>query len=258
LDFDFLPPFLLVFMRVSGLMFTSPVFNLRSIPGLTKIGFSFLVAWSMYPQIPVQLLGSFPSWPYFFQAISQVAIGLLLGYILNLSVQAVYLAGQLMDMPMGFGMVNILDPQMGVQVPMMAQFYHLLAILVFLGVDGHHLLLAGLIRSFRFIPVGPVAWGGPLLPAFLEAFAWMFLVGVKIALPIVGAIFLTDFVLGIIARSVPQINVFIIGFPIKIAVGFFVLLFAIPVYIRFMAGIYGEGGEMIGRLWQVIAAFGAS
>lgn len=248
------PGILLVFTRLSGLIVTAPLFSYRNVPALLKMGFASLLAVMLFPYAgpasPVEFLSVY----YFLQVIEELALGLGLGFVANLSLQAIYLAGQLMDVPMGFGMVNILDPQLGMQVPIMARFYNTIAVLVFLGVNGHHMVLMALMRSFELLPIGQIKWGPGVVMVLIQGFGWMFVLGVKIALPVMGAIFLTDIALGIIARSVPQMNVFIVGFPVKIGVSLFLLIFVLPNYIRVIGQLFDESGDMLFYLWEFISS----
>jgi flagellar biosynthetic protein FliR len=248
------PGLFLVFTRLSGLVVTAPLFSYRNIPTLLKVAFASLLAVILFPYARPLTPAEFLSLSYILQALGELALGLALGFAASLSLQAIYLAGQLMDVPMGFGMVNILDPQLGLQVPIMARFYNIIAVLVFLGVNGHHMVLMALMRSFELLPIGQINWGPGVVMVLIEGFAWMFVLGVKIALPIMGAIFLTDIALGIIARSVPQMNVFLVGFPIKIGVGLFLLVFVVPSYIRVIAQLFSESGDMLSYLWEFISS----
>ncbi|NLN16009.1 MAG: flagellar type III secretion system protein FliR [Firmicutes bacterium] len=248
------PGLFLVFTRLSGLIVTAPLFSYRNVPILLKMAFASLLAAILFPYAMPPSTAEFLSLSYFLQVLEELALGLALGFVASLSLQAIYLAGQLMDVPMGFGMVNILDPQLGVQVPIMARFYNIVAILVFLGVNGHHMVLMALMRSFELLPIGQVSWGPGVVMALVRGFAWMFVLGVKIALPIMGAIFLTDIALGVIARSVPQMNVFLVGFPVKIGVGLFLLVFVVPTYVRVIAQLFSEGGDMLSHLWEFIGS----
>lgn len=179
-----------------------------------------------------------------------------MGLIVAMVVGAVYFAGQLLDVPVGFSMVNVIDPQTGEQTPLLAQFHFVLAILILFIVNGHHTLLLALAHSFALIPVGEVGTIGSSVDVFIKSFGKIFALGLRIALPVIGALFVTDVALGIVARAVPQINVFFVGFPLKIGLGVALLLVVLPVYVVFVAGLFGPSGEMASSLMELMAAFG--
>jgi flagellar biosynthetic protein FliR len=124
------------------------------------------------------------------------------------------------------------DPLSGTQAPILGNFKFVLAILVFLQIDAHHHFIKALFESYEVIPIGQCVFLSPhFIQSYLNYFGDIFIIGCKLSLPIVGTLLVTDFVMGIMARTVPQMNIFMVGMPIKILIGFFVLLVTIPVYI---------------------------
>lgn len=190
--------------------------------------------------------------------VGEVLVGLAMGLVVTTVLMAVYLAGQLIDVPMGFGMVNVMDPQTGGQVPVVAQLQFMVAILVFFLIDGHHSLFRALVHSFQMVPVGGGVMSGEVAATALEAVRGMFSLGIRVALPVVGALFLTDVALGIVARAVPQINVFFVGFPLKVGLGLFLLAMVMQAFVVFVAGAFGPGGEMSRLLDAMIRALGGT
>src|SRR5690606_4570787 len=158
----------------------------------------------------------------------------------------------------GFGMVNVIDPQTGMQIPMMAQFKFAVAMLVLFVVNGHHALLLALSQSFSVLPVGFAHMSGAVARVGIDAFGQMFVLALRIALPVVAALFVTDVALGIVARTVPQINVFFVGIPLKIGVGLVILVVVLPVYVAVIGRILGGHGEMMQALTQLIEALRGS
>ncbi len=241
-----------IFLRVSTFILAVPLFG-RGVPSLLKVGLSGLITFLLLPVVP-----TFPVTQdlegYLFACVEQILIGLAMGLVVTIVVGVVYLAGQLIDVPIGFSMVNVIDPQTGQPVPVMSQFHYVLAILVLFVVNGHHTLLAALAQSFTLIPVGEAARITASVSVLLQSFGKMFELSLRIALPIVGALFLVDVALGIVARAVPQINVFFVGFPVKIGLGVALLIVVLPVYIGFMTVLFGGSGEMQRWLLELIAA----
>jgi len=245
-----------VFVRVATFIFATPLFG-RGVPPQTRAGFATFLALLLTGAVPLSdvpqdLAG------YLLVIVEEVGVGLAMGLVVSMVVSAVYLAGQLLDIPIGFSMVNVFDPEAGIQTPVLSQFHYVIAILVLFGANGHHALLRALADSFALFPPG-AAWNAAAsLDAALAGFARMFELGVRIALPVIGALFLVDVALGIVARAVPQVNVFFVGFPLKIGLGIALLILTLPVYAGFAAYLFGGGGEMIQSLYRMMSAIGAS
>lgn len=228
----------LIMARVTGIMVMAPVFNNRSFPNMTKIGLSFFTALIILLTIPENGLAKQQNDLLSFALIvaQEVLLGISIGFVLQLVFAAILTAGQVIDMQMGFGIVNVIDPMWGTQVPMTGLILQLLALLIFIIYDGHLLVVKVLAESFRIIPVGggpfSVAVSGELTEYMLRLFTGMFLTGIQLAMPIIGVILINDLALGIVARTVPQLNIFVVGIPLKIVVGVAFLWLILPLYIE--------------------------
>lgn len=164
---------------------------------------------------------------YFMLIIKEAMVGLFIGFIAALMMSAIQIAGGFIDFQMGFAIANVIDPQTGAQSPLMGQYLSIIALLVLLTVNGHHLLMDGIFYSYNFIPIDQlmIPFGKENVAEFvLLSFNKMFLIAFQMSLPIVGTLFLVDIALGIVARTVPQLNIFVVGLPIKIGVSFLVLI----------------------------------
>jgi flagellar biosynthetic protein FliR len=227
--------FLLIFTRVSGIFTTAPIFGSRNLPVYVKAGLSLIIAYILMPivyspsaAIPDQLLR------YVFVVASEFLLGLILGWVCSLIFSAVQMAGQLLDMQIGFGIVNVIDPQFGQQVPLVGNFKYILALLIFLVTNGHHVFLSALFNSFKYVPVTGVIFHASLSELIVDMVFIIFITALKISLPVLVAILLTDVALGILAKTMPQMNIFVVGVPGKIFVGLFILALALPFYIAFL------------------------
>lgn len=245
--------FLIIFVRASGLLLAMPLFGGTGVPPQVRIGLAALLAILLFSVVPV---GPAPveTVALVLVVVREIAVGLGMGFMVALCLYALQVAGHLMDVPIGFGMVNVLDPHFGGQIPIMGQFLNVLAVLIFFAVNGHHVVLRAFADSYQRIPVGQAAMDGGVLEAALEAVSATFLLGVRIAVPVLAVTLLTDVALGIVNRAVPQINVFITGYPIKIFLGVLVTVVALPVYVALLAAVLGDGGDMIRWLWRFISA----
>ena len=162
----------------------------------------------------------------------EIIVGLLMGFISTLLFAGVEIAGTFAGMQMGFGIVNVIDPQTQQQVSIISQFQILMVSMIFLIIDGHHFLLNGLYQSFEAIPPVAARFRSVIFDISMKMAANIFVAAIKIGAPVIVALLLTSFVLGLIARAVPQMNVFIVGMPLKIAIGLMTLAFSLPFVTR--------------------------
>ena len=238
--------FLLVFVRMTGLFVIAPIFGRKNIPSYLKIGFSFFLAIILVNTITFKSLGSFDNiFEYMLIVLKEFLVGITIGYISYLVFSSVYVAGQLIDMEIGFGMVNVLDPVSNIQVPITSNFYFIISMLVFMSFNGHHMLIKALFDSYNLIPLGGAVFNKALLGHLIVIFADIFIIGFKIAAPIIVAILLTDITLGIISRTIPQLNVFVVGMPLKIIIGIIVIIATIPAFLSLTEILVGKmNGDM--------------
>lgn len=224
--------FFIVLVRVSGIFIIAPFFGRRNIPNIFKMGFSLLMTIIIVNSIQFDKFNIDESLiSYTAIILKEFFVGLFLGYVAFLVFSAIYLAGQLIDMQIGFGIVNVLDPMSNIQVPITSNFYILLGTLILLVMDGHHLMIKGVYESFKILPPGNINFGNALMNEVLLMFGNMFVIAVKIAAPVTCAILLTDVALGVISRAIPQLNIFIVGMPLKILIGIFVILVTISFFV---------------------------
>lgn len=232
-----------VFLRVGGFIAALPMMG-RSVPVMVKVGLAGILTLFVFPGLGQ---GSSPSpsllsWVVIL--LSETLVGLALGFLVAVFFSAVVVAGQLIDVPMGFGMANVIDPQSGAPMPVAAQFQNIITILVFCVLDGHHTLLRLLTDSFNVVPIGEASWSSAGLEAVLQAVADAFVMGIKLGLPVLAGLLLTDVALGIMSRAVPQINLFAVGFSIKIGVGLLLLMFAVPGFLWVLTWAFAPAGEL--------------
>jgi len=228
--------FLLIFARISGIFTSAPVLGSHNIPVQLKAGLSLLCAALVLPMFGANI-ATIPStlFLYILLIISEFLLGLLLGFAASLVFTSVQMAGHLLDMQIGFGIVNIFDPQSGQQVPLLGNFKYILALTIFLTTNGHHVFLSALFDSFKIVPVSEVVFHeAALTQLFVDMISGAFAFAFKISVPVLIALVLTDIALGILARTMPQMNIFVVGLPVKITVGIFVLSIALPFYIIFL------------------------
>ena len=230
--------FMLVLVRLTGMFVVAPFFGRRNIPAIFKAGFAFVNALIAVSVLKDRTIPETNGIVQFVAAAgSEFIVGMLIGYVSNMIFSAIYLAGQLIDMQMGFGIVNVIDPLSNIQVPVTANFYFIMTMLVFLLINGHHALIEALHRSFEIIPVGRAVFSDILFTDGLRMFGYIFELGFKFAAPVTAAILIVDVMLGIMSKTVPQLNVFVVGMPAKILIGFLVMIITVPAVVLFMSSI---------------------
>lgn len=236
---------LLLFLRISGLIFSSPIFGRNNIPAIVKIGFCGSIAIMLVasaPSVAAQMevfdyaggvLG------YVLLCLLELLYGLVLGYVQNLFFQLIaFTGGQMIDMQMGFGMVNVFDVQSNLSVPMMGNFFNLLLLMVFFETRSYEFLIRIMVLTVTEIPIGTTDITPEIGLVALQLFVEAFGLAVVVAMPVVGAGLVGESCFGILMRVVPQMNAFAIGIPVKIILGFLVIFAVIPVYVAFAPQIF--------------------
>lgn len=227
--------FFLIFARITGFFISVPVFSQRQVPLVAKVGMSFFLTFILLPlmgQVSILL----PTKLGFFVIVlgGEMLVGIAIGFISSLLFSVMQMAGQLIDMQIGFGMVNVLDPNSGTQVPLVGNFNHLLAMLIFLIINGHHQLILSLYKSYEVIPLMGVGLSNEVLGNLIAVSGKLFVISFKIAAPVIGAILIADVAFGIMARTVPQMNIFVVGIPAKILIGLFIIFLSIPLFVSLL------------------------
>ncbi|KSU85083.1 flagellar biosynthetic protein FliR [Fictibacillus enclensis] len=247
------PAFLLIFMRVGAFFATVPIFSYRNIPNVHKIGLAAFLSWIMLyalgaPEVAVN--GEF-----ILLVFKEALVGLSLGLIASILFYSIQVAGGFIDLQMGFAIAGVFDPQTGVQTPLLAKFLYQLALLFLLALNGHYLLLDGLFYSYSFVPLTDVHFGlgnGETARHAVSVVTAMFVIAFQMALPVVGTLFLVDLALGIVARTVPQINIFAVGLPLKILVAFGILLIILPVFFMSVQHLSDETAQAMRKLLMLL------
>lgn len=234
--------FWLILTRITGMVMTFPILESGSIPGQVKIGFSIFLSLIVFPlvvNVNAQMV-SFPiEWMSYLVAIGgELVLGIILGYSVKLLFIGIQLAGQIIGMQMGLSMARVIDPQSGAQVTLVSNFKNLLAVLIFLSLDAHYGFLKGLVDSFSLVPLTGFSLGPIAVQRIVGLVGDIFLISLKIGAPIVGTLLLTQIALGVLMRLVPQINIFMLAFPLKIGIGLIMLALCLPYFLYFLRGLF--------------------
>ena len=215
--------FFLALTRVLAILVQVPVFGSEVIPTQTKLGLGAVLAMIVLPWSPLPAGVESIPWLLFGTLIlRELIIGLLAGFAAALTFGAFQMTGKLIDMSSGFGAGQVFNPAMSEAGGTLDQFFILVVMLYFLITNGHHIFLQGLQATFIVLPLNqPLPAINP--EALLLMTSGLITAGIQMALPVIGALFLTDLTLGLLAKVAPQINVFFLGLPIKVWVGLFAL-----------------------------------
>ncbi|MDD2913804.1 MAG: flagellar biosynthetic protein FliR [Gallionella sp.] len=226
--------------RILAMIASSPILGNKQIPARVKVGLSVLLTIIIAPNIGAMPPVSVGSPQGLLIMIQQIIIGVSMGFTMRLIFTAVEMAGELAGLQMGLGFASFYDPVNAVHSPIIAQWLGMVAALAFLAINGHLYMLTALAESFRMLPVGDMmpsqgfyavaSWGGSI-----------FAYALQISLPILAALLITNIALGILTRAAPQLNLFAIGFPITLAIGFLVLALSMPHFIPMLDRLTQEG-----------------
>jgi len=241
--------FVLVAARMTGLFVDAPFFSHINVPVYIKIGLTIFISVLVAPFVPAAQATLLPnSWMLAGAIATELLIGIIFGFAVRLIFTAIQIAGQLIDYQMGFGFVNIVDPESRIQVPIMGQFLFIMAFLIFMLINGHHWMIQGLIKSFQVIPLGNFTFHPQIVQSLNTLFMQMFVIAFKLSAPIMVSLFLVDVVYGVIGRTVPQANIMVLGFPVKIGLGLLFFVYAIPLFFsmiqRTIQQLYLQGAAL--------------
>ena len=242
--------FLLILGRWGGMIMLAPVFGARGVPAEVRValttGFAVVLyplIFATHPVIPDELLA------YAALMVKEVFVGLTIGFVIYAMMAILQGAGQVIDFKIGFHMGASIDPVYGSQTPMMGNFQIILATMFLLASNLHHYLIAAMVKSYAYISINPSFT--PISGAyFTKLLAQVFTLSVQMAAPIIGAILVTDIGVGLLVRTVPQLNIFSIAFPVKIIVGFIVLYFMLTFFGEAINYLFNENMSWLYELYQ--------
>lgn len=236
---DTLVTFMLISVRISAMLITAPLFSAAAITVpvriVTALSISILMLEAIYPPV-IDILS-----PRGILAIAgEAVIGLIIGFMFQLAFAAVAMAGEQISSSMGLGFAAMVDPQSGTQSPVVTQFMTVTMLIVFMTIEGPHVLFKQLAASFVAMPIGEAFLRPDMVQSLLRSAGILFSAALLISLPIVLALFLVTLLVGVLTRVAPQLNLFSVGFSISIIAGLLLLLIAFPGMTRSMSGLLDE------------------
>jgi flagellar biosynthetic protein FliR len=242
------PAFALTLARVSGVFLMAPVFSSRLIPVRAKLLLALGITFAALPfatggrPIPDNVA------EVAVLAVKEVLVGAALAFSVSLVFAAIAFAGGLIDLTVGFAFANVVDPVQNAQISVMGQFYSLLASAVFVAIGGPDMVIAGLVRSFEVVPVTEMPSWPSLSGAIVNSIGGLFAVGLQVAAPVIVALLVTDAAVGFLARIAPQMNIFGIELPGKIAAMFLLLVLTAPILVTSIGNELQDGIAQMFRM----------
>lgn len=247
-----LAAFMFPLARLLGLFASAPLWSNRGIPVRIRLAAGLAIAMAVLPALPPMPVVATDSWHALGLLAHQALIGIAIGFTMRLFFAAVDLAGEMIGLQMGLSFAVFFSPQTGGQTSVVAEFLGLLALLVFLALDGHLMLVSILVQTFDWLPVGTATLAQGWLTVVRHA-AVMFVAGVLMALPMVATLLIANIGLGILTRAAPQLNLFAVGFPVTLSVGFLVLLISLGVLAPALQRLFELGFDAIEALLRALA-----
>ncbi len=252
-NLDYFITLILIFIRLSSFFIICKAFYPKGTPGALKLFFGLIFSFTLIPGVKgvsLDLISNNYTLIVYF--LSEISTGVILGLITNIMFDTVSLAGSWIDAHIGLSMISMLDPNSEAQVTITAKILNYVAMAIFFTVDGHHLLLKSLVESYTLVPLGKSIINEGSITYFMEVITNYFFIGLKIAIPMVLIIILTDICMGLISRVVPQINVMILGMPVKMIVGIVTVAVALPLIIKIFVSTLSYIPDVFRKIFYTI------
>lgn len=233
------------FFRIAAMVMVAPIFSSNFVSARARLLLALAVGMVIIPTIPTVMPAVDPlSATGLLIIAQQILIGACMGFMLQLMFNAFIIAGQIIAMQMGLGFASMVDPQNGVMVPVISQFYLIMVTLIFVSIDGHLILIQVMHESFTSMPIGASGLVPTDFRDLVGQASWMFAAGVIIALPAIGSLMMVNLAFGILSRAAPQISPFSIGFPMTIILGFVIIMITLPLVGEHLVRLSDEGLQM--------------
>ncbi|MBN2072694.1 MAG: flagellar biosynthetic protein FliR [Actinobacteria bacterium] len=242
-------PFGMVVTRIFAIFFSIPVFNTRRIPNSIKIFFSLSFAVLIFPMLSINInIMDLDYFEIFRFLASELIAGLIIGFIVTAVFSAIQMAGRIIDLNNGFGFSQIVDPVSNVSSTVTTNFFGIIATTLFFVTGSHGILIGAIARSYEMLPAGRFEFRPEVLEILLRSFGDILVIGFKIAAPVAASLVLTEVALAIMARVIPQIPIFIIGFPLKIMVSILILALTMINTVPYLKDLFNDSFVNIGYL----------
>ncbi len=237
--------FLLILVRITGFLVTAPFFSLRNVPFQVKAGLAIFLAAILFYTVPSATPEYVGVLDYSMFVVKEALLGAIMGFFSNIAYHIIAFVGEIIDMEIGFSMINELDPATNIQTTITANVYGYLILLMMIITDMHHYFLRAIIDSFQVIGLGQMSLNPATYHLMAKFLADYFIIGFQIVLPVYAAILVVNTILAILAKIAPQMNMFVIGLQIKIFVGLIVLVLIVELIPTVANFIFDEMKELL-------------
>jgi len=246
--------FLVVLARIAGFVGAIPIFSSPQSPIRVRAGLAVTLALVLFPIMSQKLAAvSFMPLPFALFLVNETLLGAIMGLTARLIFTAVEYGATVIGFQMGFAAANVFDPTGERQIALLSQFQNIFAILIFLAVDGHHLFLRLAVISYELLPPGHLNLSGDAVPYLMDLAAKMFALGVQFSAPVLVLLLLSGLILGVLARVFPQLNVFLLSFPLNIATAFIVIALTLNLMAALLSREFDSLGETLATLLNYLA-----
>ncbi len=241
--------FLIAMVRFTGFFINMPAYGEGIVPMRIKAGLSGLCALIVLPHLlKTQLLPDLGIFEYGLMIVKELVMGITLGFVVLTTIDALRFGGEIIGMQIGFSFVQVVNPESNRGEAIVPEFFQVVAVLMFLFLGGHIIILQAFAQSFELVPLAGIIISGGIVNTVVHLTGTIFFLGLQISMPLIGIILLGDVALGIIARTVPRMNIFQVGFPIKILLGLWALGFLLPFLSDLIKILYQQVFENINAL----------
>lgn len=245
--------FFLVFVRVAALLISIPVFDGQSVPTTVKAALILALSLALYPVVGPQLGPGPDSTAALVLGLGgELLMGTAIGLSVRLLVAGAQMAGQVAGYQMGIAIADIMDPASSAQIPILAQFYNILVMLMFLTLNIHHWFFRAMAESFRRLPPLSCTYTPAVSAHVMEAAGQMFVVAIQVGAPVIVVLVLTSVAFGLVARTVPQMNVFVVAMPLKVVIGLLFVTFSLPFLTGYLGGLFGRMGTSLAIVLRAV------
>lgn len=227
---------ILIFTRISAIFSLIPLFGASNIPVQVRIALVMVLTVLIYPVSGITDVASILTlWDLFYHILIETGIGLSISIAMAIVYNAIYLAGMVIDTSIGFSMINVISATDETEMPLTANLFYLIAMMVFLVTDSHHRILEAVWHCFKTIPLAQGILNLGAVDIFNVIFVQSFIIGIKIAAPFILTILISDAIMGLLSKAMPGFNVFMVGMPVKVMIGFYMFYLLIPYITRIIA-----------------------
>jgi flagellar biosynthetic protein FliR len=252
---DHLDYVFLLFVRVSGLLISSPIFGRKNVPNIAKIGFCAVLTVVFMSGLPAP--SAYPVYDsllaYALIVVRELAFGVAMGFVLTAMFNLTMTAGAIMDYQIGYSMASIYDFQNNVQTPISGSLFNIMMLILFFMVDGHLRLIEIIQKTIVAVPVGMAMAPPDILWVAAEVMTKSFVLSVMVAMPVMAAGVMIEIALGAVVKTVPQMNMFVVGIPVKIIVGLIVMMLTFSLFANFTKDIFSAVFNYIGAMFDQLA-----